>query len=60
MSTEEQEFRDAIEYFAKGRTPCNCGMAYEKDGRCEHGCSTNQIRAKYELVGTLLAEVSKP
>ena len=57
-------YRQAIEAFADGRAPCNCGEAYYtncgtgmKGGvkydhlpACKHGCSANKYEAKHELV----------
>lgn len=52
--SERDVFKRAIREHADGREVCNCGEAYyDERGVCEYGCSTNQIRAKYELVAKL-------
>ena len=54
----EKTFEQAIRDHADGREVCNCGQAYyNKDRHCESGCSTNQIRAKEELVWKLVTKL---
>lgn len=61
----EPTYRKMVKHFADGRKICNCGEAWYTaaptprdaelygDYYCAHGCSSNQIAAKYELVHRL-------
>lgn len=57
MSASEEIFKDEIRKLGvlTSREPCNCSGAFrDEKGGCRHGCSTNLIDAKYELVEHLV------
>ena len=65
-------FRTLLERYADGRSLCNCGLAYYTNcghawignrkvtdrPTCKHGCSANQIMAKYYVASRALADLT--
>jgi hypothetical protein len=69
----DSNWKKLIEKYADGRPICNCRCAYySPTGRgidgvgiwrtdmlvCEHGCSANQITARDEIAGRVIADLA--
>ncbi len=69
----DSNWKKLIEKYADGRPICNCGCAYytpcghgiDRDGKrrtdmlvCAHGCSSNQITARDEIAGRVIADLA--